>query len=162
VADEQTRGIWRPRTMYIIEPVATLVTRLATTLTAALGSGTFLVVQIVFFGGWILINSGSTFIQPFDPPPYILLALIASIEAIMLSTIVLISQNMQSETFAQREKLDFEINVRSEEEITKILNLLDNLRKDLGVEAKNDVELEVMKQKTDLEALHEEVNKASE
>jgi uncharacterized membrane protein len=67
-----------------------------------------------------------------------------SLEAIFLSIIVLISQNKQSKIADMRQQIDFEINVRAEEEISKILELVDELRKAQGIR-KKDPELEEMK-----------------
>src|SRR3954471_18601244 len=56
------------------------------------GSVTFVYVHIVWFGGWIVINSVLKNMQ-FDPFPYTFLTLVVSLEAIFLSTFILISQN---------------------------------------------------------------------
>src|SRR5438105_3795737 len=56
------------------------------------GSMIFVYVHIVWFGGWIIFNSILPYYQ-FDPFPYTFLTLIVSLEAIFLSTFILISQN---------------------------------------------------------------------
>jgi uncharacterized membrane protein len=84
-----------------------------------------------------------------------------SLEAIFLSIIVLISQNKQSKIADIRQQIDFEINVRSEEEITKILEVIDELRKAQGIK-KHDPELEKMKEKIDLQKIQKEAESRSD
>jgi uncharacterized membrane protein len=79
--------------------------------------------------------------------------MIVSLEAIFLAIIVLISQNRSSNVEDLREEIDLQINVRTEEEVTKILILLDRIHDHLGLPPEDDAELIVMKQKTDLSAI---------
>ncbi|MFE2586328.1 DUF1003 domain-containing protein [Streptomyces sp. NPDC059378] len=84
-------------------------------ITAFAGSMVFVYVHIVWFTGWILVNEG-LFGQSavFDPFPFGLLTMIVSLEAIFLSTFVMVSQNRQAARDNVRADLDFETNVRSE------------------------------------------------
>jgi uncharacterized membrane protein len=70
--------------------------RIADKVTSFSGHMLFVYVHIAWFGAWIVLNTGNLGVQPFDPFPYGLLTMIVSLEAIFLSTFVLISQNRLS------------------------------------------------------------------
>jgi uncharacterized membrane protein len=80
-------------------------------ITAFAGSLSFVYIHIGWFALWILLNVG---ILVFDSYPFGLLTLIVSLEAIFLSTFVMISQNRQAARADIRSELDFETNLRSE------------------------------------------------
>ncbi|MFD8077401.1 DUF1003 domain-containing protein [Streptomyces sp. NPDC059718] len=89
--------------------------RVADAITAFAGSMAFVYVHIVWFAVWILLNQG--LVGPgavFDPYPFGLLTMIVSLEAIFLSTFVMVSQNRQAARDNIRADLAFETNVRSE------------------------------------------------
>ena len=67
--------------------------RMADAITGFSGSMSFVYLHALWFGLWVLLNTGWFGIPPFDPFPYSLLTMIVSLEAIFLSTFVLISQN---------------------------------------------------------------------
>ncbi len=125
-------------------------------LTESFGTMWFLVGNALFFGVWYLINSGKVpGIAVFDPAPYGLLTMMVSLEAIFLSIIVLISQNRASKLGDVRNEVDFQVNVHTEKEVTKILRMLDDISHKLGVEHLDDRELEKMKQDLNLKRLEE-------
>jgi uncharacterized membrane protein len=121
-------------------------------LTMQFGTVAFLLLNALFFVLWFLANNGVFGNRPFDPFPYNFLTMTVSLEAIFLSIIVLISQNKASKIADMRQQIDFEINVRAEEEISKILQLVDQLRKAEGIKTR-DPELELMKKPIDLEKI---------
>ena len=130
---------------------------MANLLTKLFGSLWFLNVNLFFILLWVAANYGLvTGFHPFDPYPFNLLMIIVQLSAILLSTIVLISQNRQSRNADIRQQIDLEINVRAEHEITKILTMLEEIHRELGI-AKKDQELEEMKEKTDITEIKEEV-----
>jgi uncharacterized membrane protein len=90
--------------------------RVADRITAFSGSMTFVYLHIAWFASWVAINVGLHLLglPRFDPFPFGLLTMIVSLEAIFLSTFVLISQNRQSQRTDIRSQLDFENNLRSE------------------------------------------------
>ena len=89
--------------------------RIADGMTAFSGSMAFVYVHVAWFFLWLLINLGVlSSALVFDPFPFGLLTLIVSLEAIFLSTFVLISQNRQAARADIRSELDYETNVRSE------------------------------------------------
>jgi len=80
-------------------------------ITAFAGSLSFVYIHVGWFALWILLNVG---LLVFDSYPFGLLTLIVSLEAIFLSTFVMISQNRQAARADVRSELDFETNLRSE------------------------------------------------
>lgn len=96
------------------------------------GSVTFIVVQALFFAAWILANGPSSGIR-FDPYPHNWLMLILGFEAIVVSAFVLISQQHMQARAERRAHLNLQFNLLVEAEMTKMLNMLQTLREDLGV-----------------------------
>jgi uncharacterized membrane protein len=89
--------------------------RIADRVTAFAGSLNFVYIHAVWFGIWILINVGLLGASlTFDAFPFGLLTMIVSLEAIFLSTFVMVSQNRQAERSDVRSQLDFETNLRAE------------------------------------------------
>lgn len=128
--------------------------RLADVISNAFGSTWFFLANFIWFLGWIVVNTDLIpGIPVFDPFPFGLLTMIVSLEAIFLSIFVLISQNRAAKIADLREEIDLQINVRAEQEITRILVMLDEIHDHLGLEAEDDEELRGMKEKTDLSSL---------
>lgn len=118
--------------------------RFADDLTNAFSSVTFLFVNAIWFTAWILINVGLVpDVTPFDPFPFGLLTMIVSLEAIILAIIILVSQGRQSYVTSVREELHMQVNLIAEEEITKALKMLAEIREKMGVK-ENDPELAEM------------------
>jgi uncharacterized membrane protein len=89
--------------------------RIADRITAFAGSLNFVYIHSVWFGIWILLNVGILVAAlEFDKFPFGLLTMIVSLEAIFLSTFVMVSQNRQAERSDIRSQLDFETNLRAE------------------------------------------------
>ncbi len=119
-------------------------TQISDDLTATFGSATFLVLNIVLFSIWITINSNLIpNIPAFDPFPFGLLTMFVSLEAIILAIILLVSQNRQAYISSIREELHLQINLIAEEEITKVLKLLAEMRHKMGI-IEEDLELDEM------------------
>src|SRR6201996_8450733 len=85
--------------------------RVSDRITAFSGSMTFVYIHVAWFAAWIVLNETP---WAFDPYPFGLLTLIVSLEAIFLSTFVMISQNRESARSDARDEIDFETNVLSE------------------------------------------------
>ena len=117
------------------------------------GSFSFLLVNVLVFFSWILLNSGLTGLKPFDPFPFVLLTTIVSLEAIILAIFVLISQNRQSRITDLRQEVDLQINLIAEEEITKMIHLIAGLYKVMNVNVEADPELRAMLEPTDWDAI---------
>ncbi len=108
---------------------------MADAITSFSGSLPFVYFHIVWFGVWVAVNQGWLGLPAFDPYPFGLLTMIVSLEAIYLSTFVLISQNRMAEVTDQRADLDLQINLLAEYEITKVLKLTDWIATRLGIDA---------------------------
>ena len=110
----------------------TNVEKMSEGIAAFCGSMTFVWVHVAWFGSWILVNSVFQFNQ-FDPFPYTFLTLVVSLEAIFLSTFILISQNHETQLTERRNHLDLQINMLSEQENTKMLELLQAIAEKIGI-----------------------------
>jgi uncharacterized membrane protein len=132
-----------------------LFDKIADFLTHSFGTVTFLILNAIFFFLWILVNTNRTPLEIFDPFPFGLLTMIVSLEAIFLTIIILISQNRAGHIDYLRDEVDFEIDIQAEDEITKILNILDEIHDHLGLKAEDDNELALMKQKTDIRSIRD-------
>lgn len=115
--------------------------RIADWITSISGRMIFVYVHIVWFGIWILLNTGYAGLPAFDPFPYGLLTMIVSLEAIFLSTFVLISQNRLGKETERRADLDLHIGLLTEHELTRVLQMLDAIQDKLGIRdhAKSDL-----------------------
>jgi uncharacterized membrane protein len=125
------------------------LTRISDKLTAFCGSTYFLVFHVIFFSVWIAVNTGQIpGVAVYDPFPYGLLTMVVSLEAIFLAIFVLVSQNRQANITTVRDEVNMKVNLIAEEEITKILQLLAEMRAHMGIKGKDEV-LEQMLKKTD-------------
>ncbi|HVZ67038.1 MAG TPA: DUF1003 domain-containing protein [Patescibacteria group bacterium] len=126
------------------------LTQVADDLTAVCGSTPFLIFHVIFFSTWIVINVGlvAEIIKPFDPYPFGFLTLIVSLEAIFLSIFILVSQNRSSYVSTIRDEVHLGVNLIAEEEITKILEVLADIRREMGIK-KPDPQLDKMLDRID-------------
>lgn len=122
-------------------------------ITMLAGSMAFVYLHVVWFGVWIAVNVGLLGVEPFDPFPFGLLTMIVSLEAIFLSTFVLISQNRMMAEADDRAELDLEINLLAEHEITRVLRIVDAIGDHLGLAASSDAELEGLERDIEPDAL---------
>ena len=130
--------------------------RLAETIARFCGSMTFVWVHVVWFGGWILFNlvPGITHVDPF---PFTFLTLIVSLEAIFLSTFILISQNLDSRISERRSHLDLQLNLLSEQENTKMIVMLHAIAAKVGADLTQDPHLKALSEETQPERLIEQI-----
>lgn len=112
--------------------------RIASTVTDFTGSMIFVYLHLAIYGGWIIVNLGLVPHLPRFDPSFVILASEASVEAIFLSTFVLISQNRMTEAADKRADLDLHINLLAEHELTKVATLLAAVADHLGIEPKPD------------------------
>jgi uncharacterized membrane protein len=133
--------------------------RLADAITSLSGSMLFVYLHILWFGAWLLVNTGYMGIKPFDPFPYGLLTMIVSLEAIFLATFVLISQNRFSDAADRRAELDLQIGLLAEHEITRVLQMLDAIQDKLGIENDVDSELADLEMETKPEDVLAEIDR---
>ena len=98
------------------------------------GSTVFVFIHVVWFGLWILLNVDLIHlphISGFDPFPFGLLTMVVSLEAIFLSTFVLISQNRMAGLSEKRAELDLQVNMLAEQKAAKTLELLEHIAQQL-------------------------------
>lgn len=137
-----------------------LMEKTADLLTQIFGSVPFLILNVLWFTGWIAVNQGVfPSIKTFDPFPYGLLTMIVSLEAIILSTFVLISQNRSSKIDNLREELDLHVDVVTESEITKVMKLNTILLSKIGIDLTKDKELEKMLKPLDKSSIEKSLAK---
>jgi uncharacterized membrane protein len=106
--------------------------RIARAITAFTGSMAFVYLHLLIYGLWIVINVGVLpTVEPFDPS-FVILASEASVEAIFLSTFVLISQNHMAASADHRADLDLHIGLLTEHELTKLAGLIDAIAQKVG------------------------------
>jgi uncharacterized membrane protein len=115
--------------------------RLADRITAFAGSVRFVYLHLVVYGLWILLN------LPWAPdkirfdPTFVILAMEASVEAIFLSTFILITQNRMQAMSERRNELDLQISLLAEHEVTRVLKLVEAVARKLEVKEADDPEL---------------------
>ncbi len=112
--------------------------RIANGMTSFSGSMTFLFVHIAWFAAWILLNTGRFGITPFDRYPYELLTMTVSLEAIFLSTFVLISQNLFGKQAERLTDLGLQTSLLTEHELTRVLQMLHDIQCKLGISNNED------------------------
>jgi uncharacterized membrane protein len=115
--------------------------RVADKITEFTGSMPFVYIHLVIFGFWIVINIGWIPGVPRFDPSLVILAMVASVEAIFLSTFVLITQNRMAALADKRADLDLQISLLAEHEITRLLTLVRAMADRMGIEASRDPEL---------------------
>jgi uncharacterized membrane protein len=120
---------------------ATRQQRAADAMTRFAGSMPFIYVHLVVFGLWIAANLGWIPGVPVWDPSFAILAMVASVEAIFLSTFVLITQNRMAAAADKRADLDLQISLLSEHEVTKLASLVTEIAKALNVKAAEDPEI---------------------
>ena len=136
-----------------VEASATFEERLASAITRFSGSMRFVYVHLVIYGTWIVLNLGWVpGSQPWDPT-FVVLAMIASVEAIFLSTFILITQNRMSAAADRRAELDLQVSLLAEAEITKLVELVSEMADRMGVAGARHAELDEMKQRVVPEAV---------
>jgi uncharacterized membrane protein len=133
------------------EKAADAITRFA-------GSMQFVYVHLALFVTWILINIGAVpGVRPFDPFPFVMLAMFASVEAIFLSTFVLISQNRMAALADRRADLDLHISLLAEHEITRLVRMMEAMSDRMGIPVGKPEELQELEQDVQPEDVLEEL-----
>jgi uncharacterized membrane protein len=118
---------------------------------------------------WIALNAGLAISgrPPLDPPPFPALQCGVSIAALLIGTMVLTSQNRQMRHTEQRAQIDLEVNLQAEAKVTKLIQLVEELRRDMpSVPNRIDPVVEEMKEAADphrvLSALEKRLEKEDE
>jgi len=135
--------------------------RVAEAIAGFCGSMSFVWVHVIWFGGWIVFNliPGMPRIDPF---PFTFLTLVVSLEAIFLSTFILISQNHDTRVTERRNHLDLQINLLSEQENTKMIAMLQAIAAHIGAELGHDPHLQAMGEHTEPQRLVQQIEARDE
>jgi uncharacterized membrane protein len=120
--------------------------RIADAITRFTGSLRFVYIHLVIFGLWIVVNLGWIPGVPQFDETFVVLAMIASVEAIFLSTFVLISQNRMAALADKRADLDLQVSLLAEHEITRLITLVTAIAKRLDLDAAQNPELAELSQ----------------
>lgn len=122
------------------------------------GSIGFVALHVAWFVVWFLINTGLIpHVPKFDPYPFILLSMCVSVEAVLLSTFVLIKQNRMQQKTDIRDHLNLQIDLLAEKEVTKALQLLRAIAAKLEIDEGRDAELEEMSNTTEVDRLAQQI-----
>lgn len=132
--------------------------RVADRITAFTGSMLFVYLHLVIFGIWIIANLNWLPGIPAWDESFVILAMAASVEAIFLSTFVLISQNRMAEEADKRADLDLQISLLTEHEITEIAKIVGKIGRRLGIE-ESDRELDEVKKDIEPEEVLDQIEK---
>lgn len=119
---------------------ATLHERMAGAITRFAGSFTFVYVHLAAVAVWTAANLGLIAVLPPWDPTFVILATAASVEAIFLSTFVLISQNRMAAMSESRAQLDLQVSLLAEHEVTRLIHLTSAIAAKLGIESGDELE----------------------
>ncbi len=125
-------------------------------LTAAIGRPSTIALLFVLIGAWVAWNAYDqiTFGQTFDPPPFFWLQGAVGLYAALISTFVLATQNREKHHAEQRAYLELQVNLLAEQKTAKIIELLEELRRDMPtVRDRVDRQADAMQQPVDTNAV---------
>jgi uncharacterized membrane protein len=133
----------------------TLSERAGDAVAALAGSLIFVMIHILLVLTWVLLNvEGVRGIPRFDPYPFSLLGVIVSVEAVVLSSFILMRQNRMSKRAERRDHLNLQVDLISEKEITKLLQMVRAICQSMGLkQIADDQELREFSQATSVEKL---------
>jgi uncharacterized membrane protein len=134
--------------------------RIADHITRFTGSMLFVYLHLLLFGLWITWNLGWIGLKPFDPS-FVVLAMFASVEAIFLSTFVLISQNRMNLQADKRAELDLQVSLLAEHEITRLVTLVTAMAKKMNIDAAYDEEINELSKDVHPEKVMDTIEKIS-
>jgi uncharacterized membrane protein len=138
--------------------LATRQDRIAGTITSFTGSMRFVYIHLLIYSVWILLNVGLVPGLPKFDPSFVILAMEASVEAIFLSTFVLISQNRSSVVADKRADLDLHISLLTEHELTKLTEVVAAIAAHLNVPPAATSVVEEVKRDVAPEAVLDEID----
>ena len=129
--------------------------RLADGIASFAGSLPFVLVHLALLIAWLLVNSGKIpKARPFDPYPFSLLGVIVAVEAVILSSFILMRQNRMMRRGERRDHLNLQVDLLAEKEITKLLQMVRAICGHLGLQnIMADKEIRELSQDTSIESL---------
>jgi uncharacterized membrane protein len=117
-----------------------------------IGRPMYLITLLGIVAAWAVYNSSAAAwgLKPFDAPPFELLDGIMSLIALITTTIVLIAQNRQAKLEQQHTHLALQVNLLTEQKVTKLIHLIEELRRDLPmVKDRHDAQATAMQERAD-------------
>ena len=130
--------------------------RVSDAVTNAAATPWFVIIHMVWFGGWIVLNAFAT---SFDAYPFSLLTLLVSLEAIFLTGFVLMSQNRMTKQADKRAHLDLQVNLLAEQELTAMMGMLRALCEHAAVPVPSqDAPVEELLETTDINQIAQAVD----
>jgi uncharacterized membrane protein len=117
-----------------------------------IGRPIYLIALLGIVAAWVVYNSSAAAwgLKPFDAPPFEMLDGIMSLVALITTTIVLIAQNRQAKLEQQRTHLALQVNLLTEQKVTKLIHLIEELRRDLPmVKDRHDAQAAALQERTD-------------
>jgi uncharacterized membrane protein len=117
-----------------------------------IGRPIYLTVLLGMVAAWVVYNSTAVVwgLKPFDAPPFEMLDGIMSLVALITTTIVLIAQNRQAKLEQQRTHLALQVNLLTEQKVTKLIHLIEELRRDSPmVKDRHDAQAAALQERAD-------------
>jgi uncharacterized membrane protein len=129
--------------------------RLADSIGVFAGSLPFVVLHLVFVTAWLLVNSGQIAgVRPFDPWPFSLLGVIVAVEAVILSSFILMRQNRMMRRGERRDHLNLQVDLLAEKEITTLLQMVRAICGHMGLQGiMADKDIRELSKNTSIESL---------
>ena len=159
-ADDLTRE--NVRSMRRVEEMAlanrSRADRMAAFIAGFCGSMPFVWLHAAAFAGWIILNTWPG-LAHWDPYPFTFLTLVVSLEAIFLASFILISQNYELRISDRRNQLDLQINLLTEQENTKMIQMLERIAEKVGADI-TDPDVRILEETTDPEKLVAQIEQA--
>ena len=139
----------------VAEP--SLSDRIASFVARFAGSIYFVLVHIVLVVAWIVLNTVPG-VPHWDPYPYTLLTMWASLEGVLIASFILIAQNYAMRLSERRAQLDLQVNLLAEQETSKSLKLLEAIAQKVGAQCGHDPEVAALAEATRLETLAQQID----
>ena len=138
----------------------TLSERVGDLIAGFAGSMFFVLVHVLLALSWVLINANRvSWIPRFDPYPFSLLGMIVAVEAVVLSSFILMRQNRMAKRGERRDQLNLQVDLIAEKEITKLLQMVQAICEHMGLkQIAEDQELKEFRQETSVETLTQKLD----
>jgi uncharacterized membrane protein len=140
----------------------TTAERLGDSLGAFVGSLTFIVIHLLWFAGWILLNTlPVAHVHHFDPPPFSLLNVVVALEAIFLASFIVMRQSRMSRRSDERDHLILQVLMLAEKEVTAVLQLERHIAAKAGLtNLSTDEEIVKLSEKTSIDEMAETIKES--
>jgi uncharacterized membrane protein len=141
---------------------ASLEQRAIERFTLAVGRPRTVYVVLGAVAAWVVLNSALALAgrPPLDPPPFYWLEGVLGLAALLMTIVILTTENRMSEIAEMRSRLNLQVTLLSERKVAKVIQLLEELRYDLpSVENREDPEAQALTLPTDPHAVAEQLEK---